>query len=450
MRTSKSLILAALVSSALLITGASAPAQDKQAYEAEAARQLNTASRYSVPPGHEPGFQLSIDFPKAMPNEPAPWASINFRTTPAEYMQAVLDYILEGNRDVDWRVGENGVRKWYHAPWMHYGRRGREPIHGLTSERSSRPFELHPQQTNSTNNWAVGFYNPTGGFTLGQVWNNPASPTTESVKFPVGTVSAKLLFTDAAVSQVPYLANSKTWFADINRNGTAVEMRLLQLDIGIRDSRADSHTGWIFGTFMYDADAGGGDVWDRLVPVGLHWGNDPNRTEADFNAGRPLEEGWMNPAVASRFSTLPRKWLGLWGRINGPVDNPGSACLACHSRAMDLGEREQFPPFTPDPNEAAEVQHYFANREPTEPYFAGFRSLDYSLQLADGVANFRRWVRTEFPDHIEDIYGDAGISQSAQPDAIEVLKSKLPPELQNSAPAIFRNQYESPFSRGER
>jgi hypothetical protein len=409
--------------------------------------QIQTPSRYRVPDAYAPGFQLSTAFPTAVPTDTNPWEAIDFKSDPEGYLAAVLDYVLEGNQEVDWRVGENSTRTWYHAPWMHFGRRGREPIRGLTQERGARAFELHIDQTDRTNNWAVGFYNAAGGTTLGSVWAEPWSPNTHDVIFPVGTVSAKLLFTDADVSQVPYLAESIIWEAQIIRDGPPTEMRLLQLDVAVRDSRADAATGWVFGTFVYRADASGTEVWDRLIPVGLHWGNDPLRTRADYNNDLPLVEGWMNPGITSEFYTLPRKWLGLWGRMNGPVDNSGSACLACHSRALDLGESRQFPPFTPNANDSAEVLHYFTNRGPTEPYFDGFRSLDYSLQLADGVANYREWVRSNHPDFIDDIYGVTAGSVSF--DTLSALERDLPAYLQRIAPMLVEEVYESPFSRAD-
>lgn len=420
---------------------------DQAEYEEAAEIQANTASRFPVPTGFEPGFSLSNEFPETVSSEVYSWNDIDFKSAPEEFMNALLAYVIEGNEEVDWRVGENATRTWYHAPWMHFGRRGREPIRGLTQERGSRPFELHPDQTDRTNNWAVGFYNSVGGVTLGDVWANPAKPNTKSVTFAENTVSAKLLFTDADVAQVPFLENSLVWKAQIRRGEAPVEMRLLQLDFAVRDGRADETTGWVFGTFAYQADAEGETVWERMIPVGLHWGNDQNRVENDYDLSKPLSEGWMNPDVTNHFYGLPRKWLGLWGRMNGPVDNPSSACLACHARAIDLGESTKFPPFTPNPDDQSEVLFYFKNRTPSEPYYSGFRSLDYSLQLADGVANFREWVRSRYPEFIDDIYNTPGAASSLST-ALQ-LENDLPAYLKRVAPMLVDEVYESPFSRGQ-
>ena len=383
-----------------------------KAFTQAATAEFNTASRYDVPERFGPGFNPNFAFPDSYEDEEYPWLEVDPKTDPQGYMAAVLPYILEGNVELDWDVGNNASRTWYHAPWLHFGDRGREPIHGLTKEKTANPLELHKQQTEKAFNWAVNFFNAPGGYTVGRVWKNQAIPNTENVRFPEGTLSAKLLFTSATAEQVPYVEGSKIWLAQINRDDTdPVEMRLLQLDFGIRDSRADTHTGWVFGTFLYQSNEPGENVYDRLIPVGLHWGNDPDRTEADFQQERPLKEGWVNPRVAALVRHLPRKWLGLWGRMNGPVDNNESTCLACHARAMDIGELVQRePPFGADGTDAEATEHYYKNRKPDEPFFDGFRSLDYSLVLSAGIEHYRAWVRNKFPNHIDHIYSEDAIN----------------------------------------
>jgi hypothetical protein len=90
-----------------------------------------------------PVFKLKQDYPQTRPALGArPWMQFDFRTQPNQYMQAVLGYVLEGNKEADFVVQNNNVRGWYHAPWMHTGPAGREFIRGLTRERSSRPREL--------------------------------------------------------------------------------------------------------------------------------------------------------------------------------------------------------------------------------------------------------------------------------------------------------------------
>src|SRR5438270_6684330 len=224
-------------------------------------------------------FRLSQQFPpsdpsRAVPAPTYPWQQIDFRAQPAAYIKAVYDYVQEGNREVDWNVQNNAVRPWYHAPWMHFGDKGREFVRGMTRERTTpapaQPGtgELGPQQTKCFQNWAVGFLNAPGGYTMDQVWANPDAPDPLKALFPEGTVAAKLLFTSANVDQAPYLDGTLEWEANIDElvagdpkcSSTGVrkiqKLRLLQMDLAIRDPRANDTAGWVFATYSYDASRG--------------------------------------------------------------------------------------------------------------------------------------------------------------------------------------------------
>lgn len=366
-------------------------------------------------PGYNgPRFKPSYDFPTSAPFEKHPWEAIDFKTQPQEYLEAVLRYVLEGQDKDRWDVSANKVRKWYHMPWMGPGAKGREYISGLTSERRSRPTELGPGQLKCRQNWAVGFYNPTGGLTLGRVWKPVRSsaagfPDLSAVPFEQGTVVAKALYTQADASEVPLLVGAPTIQARIVVDDTPDDLtcptdtvsgrpaprgpatlRLLQLDVAIRDARS-TETGWVFGTFIYDGRLSGSDPWAKVRPVGLMWGNDPDLTDALAASGTKPKES----VVLSNFG-LSRNF-GRGGRMNGPVDNPDSSCLSCHSTA-------QAPSTTRTMAPSASVSWflarcYFRNIPPTVPFgeeptdttcgkaAKGEKSMDYSLQLAVGVRN---------------------------------------------------------------
>jgi hypothetical protein len=350
------------------------------------------SSRDPIPvnwPG--PVFRLSQDYPEAPPpTEPYPWKSIDFRTNPEAYLLAVRRYLYEGNLNpaapnAPWNIQNNSVRKWYHAPWLDGGRNGREFIHGLTRELASVPGQLwrNPPQNATIQNWAVGFYNAPGGYVLGQVWCNPQNPTTSSVIFPEGTVSAKLLFSAAPNSQVPFLQGSVQWTANINKVATDPQsprqpqfVRLLQIDLAVRDIR-NTDTGWVFGTLIYDPNAAGQSPWDKMQPVGVMWGNDPGVTP---NNGLPIKQTWLNPAVAPLM-----QHYGWAERLNGPVDNPLSSCLSCHSTAG-----WPIAPLVP-PSGSSDQQRlpWFRNIKAGQPFSPGQASFDYSLQLAYGIRQFK-------------------------------------------------------------
>jgi hypothetical protein len=244
-------------------------------------------------------FHLSQNYPQQVPADTYPWLQFDPSVQPDQYMAAVLQYCLDGNVQQDWALQANTKRAWYHAPWLHWGAHGREPIHGLTFERMSLPGELATQQTAVLQNWAVGMYSAPGGFVIGRVWSDPLKPNVQSAVFPPNTVSIKLLFTEGDPSQVPFLAGSKTWPAYIYANSQntglgaprAVKtLYLLQVDVAVRDPRVNSTTGWVFGTFIYDGRNQGPDPYSNLRPVGLMWGNDPNLGPAQYQQGARVQQ----------------------------------------------------------------------------------------------------------------------------------------------------------------
>jgi hypothetical protein len=336
-----------------------------------------------------PVFKLSQNYPQSLPGiSNPPWLQFDFTnpTQAPQYLNAVLNYCLQGNTADNFAdVSQNRVRKWYHAPWLHVGASGREFIHGMTRERPSRVGELGPAQTEQHDNWAVGFYNSRGGYVLGRVWRDEQNPDPTRARFPAHTVTCKLIFTTAPLEQVPYLDGSLTWQGDINRATNAdprPELRLLQVDVAVRDPRADPTTGWVFGTFQYEKDAStSADWWMHLAPVGLMWGNDAPRVLIE----QPPREQWINTSRGQQLH------LGLRGLLNGPIDNPRSSCIACHGLAQvaTVDDPEPSLPRVPSANaSAATLQRYLRNIGSAEPYSEDYTSLDYSLQLQVGLANF--------------------------------------------------------------
>jgi hypothetical protein len=163
-----------------------------------------------------------------------------------------------------------------------------------------------------------------------------------------------------------------------------LDVFLLQVDVAVRDDRADDTTGWVFGTFMYQNDAPGPRPLERLVPVGLMWGNDPALTKAKYDKGDRPTQTWLNkPATKSPH-------FGWLDRLNGPLDNPRSSCLSCHARAtVPYLPLNTAPQAASDPDDPA--KKFFTNTKAGEVYDSapmGSTSLDYSLQLAVGVRQF--------------------------------------------------------------
>jgi hypothetical protein len=342
----------------------------------------------SPPPGWTGHvFQLSQSYPTAPTTEQQrPWLQYDPKTQPATYLQAALDYFFAGNIqpsvESSFDPAENTVRHWYNAPWQDLGLNGREFIHGLTRERVSRIHELDPHQAHTWNNYAVGFYNAPGAYVIGRVWADHANPDLTAGQMPEGTVAAKLLFTTASVAEVSYLQGAPEWqayvYSDVNDPApapnsprTVTTVRLLQIDLAVKDSRVADTTGWVFGTFVYGGGPGGssGSGWTNVAPVGVMWGNDPGYTGSGL-----LHQTWLNPAVH-----MPH--VGYQGRLNGPVDNSISSCLSCHSTA-EAPSGVMVPPKDADP------APWFRNIPSGTAFNSGRNALDYSLQLSVGLDNF--------------------------------------------------------------
>jgi hypothetical protein len=350
------------------------------------------------PPGWTgPVFALSQNYPATNPGEPTrPWESVDLVKNPDVYLKTVIDYCYEGflGTNENFLPPQNTKRAWYHAPWL-----AREFVHGLTNERTSVPLELSPT-SKAYKNFAVGFYNGPGGFTIGQVWGGTNFPNTaQPASFPNGTVTFKLLFSTAPVSDLPFLQGAPEWVAYVSPGGTspavATTVRLLQIDIAVKDARSHSG-GWVFGTFHYDNAMPGASPWQKLRPLVLMWGDDPTLTATMYQAGKRPTESWVNPASPIvQYRQKPNNPAGVpnvmgWaGRGNGPVDNPISSCMSCHGTAAVPATFPMFPPATPKLTDQQKLA-WFKNLKPGQTADGKGVSMDFSLQLAKGIQNYAK------------------------------------------------------------
>ena len=349
-----------------------------------------------LPPAGGPWFVLSQNFPATAPTGDAPWLAIDFKNGVSganAYLKALRDYAFEGMIAADFRPENNAVRKWFHMPLMNYGDPRREPIHGLTSERPIDGPELGIKQGITIHNYAIGFYNAAGGTTIGNVWKTGSPDVTKS-RFPQGTMTFKILFSDAKPTDFTngdLMAGAPQW--TIMTPSGAKTVRLLQMDVAATDSR--SPTGWVYGTYAFDSAATDNPAWLRLRPVGLSWGNDPGFTPADQQAGKQLKES----TISDQIPAYAKAHLGWAGRTNGPVDNPISGCLSCHGTAQ-YQRVADLAPFNASCNTDAEKLYWFRNFPGTQAFGAMTKStctpttvtpaptsLDFSLQMQVAVVN---------------------------------------------------------------
>lgn len=379
---------------------------------------------YRPPEGEFKGqlFRLSQDYPVELPKIDEATQRIlaipyNENSTGEEnwrkYLLAVRGYCFEGNLEVEWQGQDNPVRPWFHVPWQHYGEKGREGIHGLTREASAKPRQLHPNQQGTYQTHAVAMYNARGGYTIGQVWKNQFEPDPTVATFPVGTVVAKILFTQAKSDEVPYLCNPLIWKAFVQdpRDPTkrnVQNLRLLQMDIMVRDDRARATGGWVFGTYCYTGTLAHENHWLNLVPVGIQWGNDPEITAAESNptalqAATTVFNDRLRQTIINRSPELPAQHLGWGGRLNGPADYFRSSCMSCHETAQYPVVAPQHPDFVPSLDYEAGSPNWmvwFRNLTCGESFSPNAsspkraHSMDFSLQLAIGIDNFYLWKAT--------------------------------------------------------
>jgi hypothetical protein len=207
-------------------------------------------------------------------------------------------------------------------------------------------------------------------------------------------------------------------------------MRLIQIDVAVKDPRVASTKRWVFGTFVHDGGSRELTPFNRMVPVGLSWGDDPQAKPLGAKVAdgafvnERLRETKINAALLERGGVNYQnsaflRHIGLDGRLNGPVDNAGSSCISCHARAgvwvPIWGEgrfNEKFG--TPTPFIAGAVRK--ASDFPVaefdqwfEPIGPGahlrtivsngvkdtYMSTDYSLQIAFGIRNFYQHLRKD-------------------------------------------------------
>lgn len=378
---------------------------------------------YPDPKDWKHGFRPSnYDYPTtsdarwldaALPRTP-----LTQRTAPA-YVAAVKRFIgpaLSGlvNDPLNWTPQKAG---WYDMPWGGQGNpgpdgsidptSGREALLGSYTGQMLQPgaYPSDPPKVPFQNH-AVVYYNDVAASQLGKVWHDPFHPKIAEAQFPEGSMVVKVEAATLTEEQWPVLANSSVSYifrpavADLLKGKNpatltpvVTPMRFLQMAVRVKDSKVAPQTGWVFIAFAYDTRSNGITVWDRTVPIGAMWGNDPKfATDPDGGKGK-LQETWVSP-------TLPpfiKDGLGWGDRLAGPLDlgvrhnavtvtgkrfgegNQGmraSSCVSCHSAA-------QYP--------------FVANLYPS-PNMSFPREGQQFLMYDEGSAAWARWFQNRRGD----------------------------------------------------
>jgi len=345
---------------------------------------------------------------------------------------ALKQYVAANARQLllDYANWDPAKARWYNEPWLGSAR---ESIHGTYAAGQFGPAVFpHTGLKANFDTRVLTYYDERAAYTLFKVWGsgaaNPAI-STGNFQFAEGSVIVKaavFLSDDPAVQKDwwPVTSGAADWpiYTAIPEQAprtAAVEHGyVMQFDIIVKDSVASPKTGWVFATLVYDRNAPG-DAWDKMVPLGATWGNDPG-VDSSAKKPPPLEETWINPA-APKYST---ETLGWGGRLAGPNDGarndiqvgkkfkedyPDSSCMSCHGPAEwqpDQHKQTSFllpsfanpqpgPPYktcpagkpgdeyvcSPDP---ASIQWdpWFQDRAGSEPQDAGSVATDYDMVFA--------------------------------------------------------------------
>lgn len=411
------------------------------------------ASNNSVYPSPEEwtaGFRTaSYDYPtEPVASEWIPGAGSGRITADnaKQYMMRLKEYIaadISGlvNDPLHWSPAEAG---WYDMIWTAQGatladgsidpNSGREALMGSYTGQILQPDTFDdPRPAVAFQNHAVIFYNDVSAAMLGRVWKDPYQPDLDDPQFPEGSIVVKVESATLSPEQWPPLEDSAEGWVyrptveEIEnpkvstKKPQVVPVYFSQMAVKIKDSIASPETGWVFMGFVYDKNARGETVWDRAVPVGAMWGNDPQfaDTPSGKNPNGALLQTWVNPDGPA----YTRQTLGWGDRLAGPMDVAtrhnvitvsgvryqgdkdlaASSCLSCHGSA-------QFP-FTenlyPSPNKVfpedgnpfmlydpgtAEWARWFQNRPGTQALSGagrdGIVALDYDMLLTFALGTY--------------------------------------------------------------
>ena len=393
-----------------------------------------------IPPPYEyngPLFKLSHDYPAQAPAPQMPWrAAINngviTTQNAAAYAQALKDAVGKDMRILveDYANWNAAQRDWYNEPWLGALR---ESIHGMYVGSSVLDQSLFQGSglTKPITTYVLTYYDRTAAQTLRKIWNKTAMKpvvTPASTQFPEGSLIVKAAFITADPTVWPVMEGTQAWPLYITTDATTgdtktpkvVNTYFMQFDIIVKDSKSAPKTGWVFSTLVYDKNAPGKSVWDKMVPLGAQWGNDP-QANSTTNPSAPLVENWNNPAAPA----YGAETLGWGGRLSGPNDGAmndiaytvngkqklvknaqNSSCMSCHSTAQwDVK------------NPAKGMTSFLLPATSNPPKTAGPNG-DYLVSPAPGSKEWMRW----FQDRKGNVPMDAG-SVAADFDMVLTFKS---------------------------
>jgi hypothetical protein len=318
-----------------------------------------------------PKFELKTDYPKAHAvKEELPWQDKGFDLkNPQDAIRFSLmlqKYVYEGMANQNPKqadqnfIASQSKRYWCHIPGLNFGPTGRDAVHGLTKE-----FNLGPSPTMSFykqpipgTDWGMAVYNFKGCQTIDRVVENlkhDRSMEPTKIAFEDGTLTAKILFT---TSPDKAFEKAFTWNGHVSAVGETSRsiqpVRHIQMDIAVRDRTLKGvdpeMNNWVMLTYYFDANYD----YKKYAQSTLGEANPLESLKGlpeGFLKMRPMgiQTGLGAPRPVTDEKTKKFAWLegesiifagaetnGFEGRMNGPADNPKSACMSCHATAGTL------------------------------------------------------------------------------------------------------------------
>ncbi|NSX54043.1 hypothetical protein [Parasulfitobacter algicola] len=334
---------------------------------------------------------------------------------------------------------------WYDLVWSGDGApgpNGTDPTSGREALMNTYSGQIMPPETFSppyrpttyVQNHAVIYYNSAAATMLGDMWENVYAPDISRAVFPDGSIVVKI----EAVTNTPenwsVIEGASMWHVfrpttEDQANNVpdmkpqVLPVRPIQIAVRVKDSVAAPETGWVFIAFTYDATSQGESAWDRFVPVGMQWGNDPDLTSdpSGLPPGAKLQETWINPDAPA----FTRDTFGWGGRLAGPMDVAtrhnvitasgeryqgdnhlrASSCQSCHGASefpftanLYPSPNRSFPrdgePFLLYDPGSRKWAEWFQNRPGTEAMSAriGGQGLDYDMALMFALSAYNAAV----------------------------------------------------------
>jgi hypothetical protein len=380
--------------------------------------------RDSVPSQQEyngPLFMLSHDYPTTVTPAVNPLWQQALNGQPISesnvfaYMDSLKTYVAPNvlpffNSHATWTAAKYG---WFQEPWMGSQR---EAILG-TYLGNGNPANMFKTLKEDEAGYALVLYDSTAAYTVGQIWGSTGQKinlVNDAAQFKEGSVIVKLAFSNINYPSWPVMKDAPTFSiydtigtGRIFPQDTVYKVRTVsffQMDVIVKDSKTSPKTGWVYSTFVYDMDVKGG-IWEKLVPLGAMWGNDPDIISPLIPPYPKLNETAINPNAP----VYSRETLGWGGRLSGPNDgavaqeavdvNTGkkyhnlalSSCMSCHIPSQYSFNSFLLPAPVPKKTDtaffvftpgSAEWNLWFRDNYGTVPFDSGQVGMDYDMVMA--------------------------------------------------------------------